>query len=283
MARFDALEKRFAEVERGVQYISDQQDTLVKEMAVQKALCADLKKGLEDVHHREDERDQIISQQNARINQLEQATLSSTIEILGIPPPSTSEQKEDVRHTLQVLATQIGAPSVADSVEDCYRVPAIASGNGGRRPREGRIVVRLKHHLAKVAWLAARRKLQPERQQRREQGGAQLSAAGGSGEHQVSAAAHRAALSFANAASALGTLGTTGPPIRIYESLTPYNRRLLFFTRAAAKDKKHEHVWVRDGKIFVKHDSERLTPVIRITGEDDLRRKLGFDIATFQN
>jgi hypothetical protein len=280
--RWDAFEKRYAEMEKSMQYISDQYDTLVKELASQKGLYADLKKDLEEVHRHENERDVIISQQNARINQLEQASLSNTIEILGIPPPPISNTKENVHNTLQALATKIGAPNVADSVEDCYRVPAIASGAGGRRPREGRIVVRLKHHTAKVAWLTARKNLYPERQQRRAQGGGaqqpSVAASAGSSGQQVNTAASNV-LSFANAASSSGAPGTTGPPIRIYEQLTQYNRRLLFFTRAAAKQKNHEHVWVRDGKIYVKHDSERLTPVIRITGEDDLRRKLGFDVA----
>jgi len=99
--RWDAFEKRFAEMEKSVQYISDQYDALAKELASQKALCAELKKDLEDVHHHENERDAIISQQNARINQLEQASLSNTIEILGIPPVPISDKKENVYNTLQ--------------------------------------------------------------------------------------------------------------------------------------------------------------------------------------
>lgn len=116
-------------------------------------------------------------------------------------------------------------------------------------------------------------------------GGAQLSDASsgpsGSGEH-VNATASSAP-SFAIAvASTSGPPARSGPPIRIYEQLTPYNRRLLFFNREAAKKKGFEHAWVRDGKIFVKRDSEKTTPVIRITGEVDLRNKLGFDVATLQ-
>jgi hypothetical protein len=260
---FDAIEKRFVDIETSLQHISGHYDSLVEDMVALNTLSADYEKDLEDAQQQNGERDIIINQLAARINQLEQEALSNTIEIIGIPPPPISDMKEDIRNILQVLATQIGAPPVADSVEDCYRVPAFDFGESGRRRRGGFIVVRLKNPLAKVAWLAARKNLR---------GGAQLSdatLAGSSGEQQFNS-------------GTLGTIGLSLRKIKIHEQLTPNNKRLLFLTRVAAEGMNYKHVWVRHGTIFVKYDSERFTPVIRINGEDDLLQKMGFDVATLQ-
>jgi hypothetical protein len=253
---FEVVEKRFDIVMSSFQCLSGEFDGLVKEMVVLKTMNADTKKGLEDVQQQNGEMVKIINQLTARLNQLEQAASSNTIEIRGIPPPPLSTMKEDIRNILQILATQIGAPSVADSVEYCYRVPAITSGVGDRGQRGSFIVVRLKNHLAKVAWLTARKNLR---------GVTQLS---------------DATVSGSNNSCTLGTAGLRIRDIRIHEQLTTNNKRLLNLTRVAAREMNYQHVWVRNGKIFVTHDSERFTRVIRITDEDDLREKMGFEIAT---
>jgi hypothetical protein len=249
---FEVVEKRFDKVMSSFEFLSGEYGRLVKEMAVQQTMNADTKKGLEDVQQENGEMVKIINQLTARLNQLEQAASSNTIEIRGIPPPPMSGMKEDLLNIVQILATQIGAPSVTDSVEDCYRVPAITSGVGNRGQRGSFIVVRLKHHFAKVAWLTARKNLRVI---------AQLSDATLSGNN-------------------FGTLGTAGlrfRDIRIHEQLTPNNKRLLNLTRVAAREMNYQHVWVRHGKIFVRYDSEKLTRVIHITDDDDLREKMGFD------
>lgn len=82
-----AVQYKLAAIEKGQQHILIQYEILAKENATQKALITYLKKSLEDVHQREDVRDLIISQQNDRLNKLEQASVSN-----AVPPPQTSDK-----------------------------------------------------------------------------------------------------------------------------------------------------------------------------------------------
>jgi hypothetical protein len=145
--RADDLETRFAAVEKSLDFISQQYDTLVKEIASQKALNADLQKGLEKVSKQMYEKDIVVNQLTARVNQLEQSSLAQTIEIHGVPVRAG----ENLQEKVQMIATKIGAPDVAGTVDDMYLIPPAKTVNN--KPRPGYIVVRLKHHSAKVAWL----------------------------------------------------------------------------------------------------------------------------------
>lgn len=51
-----------------------------------------------------------------------------------------------------------------------------------------------------------------------------------------------------------GHLGLSGAiqPIFIQEHLSPVNKALHAATRSAAKDKGYKHVWVRNGRIFLR-------------------------------
>jgi len=261
--RADGLETRFAAVEKSLEFISDQYDTLVKEIESQKALNADLQKGIDKVSKQMYEKDLVVNQLTARVNQLEQSSLAQTIEIHGVPVSGG----ENLLDKVQMIATKIGAPDVAGTVDDVYLVPAAKPINN--KPRPGYIVLRLKFHSAKVAWLEARKRLQ--QQQRKEweanqQGGAPQDTGASSG---------GAGPSWADAPL---------PPsvLRIYEQLTPYNKRLLFLTRTAARHTNFQFVWVKDGKIFVKHDPDKLAQVIKITCEGDIKKKMGYDVTYAQ-
>src|SRR5690606_32628565 len=57
-------------------------------------------------------------------------------------------------------------------------------------------------------------------------------------------------------------------PVRVYENLSPYMRKLRWLAKSTAQQAGYKFVWVRDGKLFVR--SQEGTPVIRIRHEDDL-------------
>jgi hypothetical protein len=254
--------KRFCEVEQSLGFLSDKYDSLVKEMEASKHLIQELKKGLDEAKKREEEHNRVVNQLSARVNQLEQASLSRNLEIIGLP--LTGESEQHLRNDLHKLATQIGAPNVADTVEDLYLVRA-KPASATARARPARVVVRLKNDSSKVGWLSAKRRLN---QQQRRAPGAEEQQRDNGGQ------AGAPAPSFASAAG--GPQGR-GQPIRIYEMLTPYNKRLLFLAKEAGRAKGFQYVWTKQGKIFVRH-SEQLGQVIRITCEDDIRKKMHHNV-----
>jgi hypothetical protein len=264
MSRFDDLVSRITTVEKSLGFLSDQYDTLVKEVESHKTLFKELKQGLAEAKKRDEEKTRVVNQLSARVNQLEQASLSRNLEIIDLP--LTGESEQHLRSDLQKLATEIGAPNVADTVEDLYLVRAKPESTTARA-RPAKVVVRLKNDSSKVEWLAARRRL--NQQQRRAPGAEEQQRDNGG---QPGAPAP----SFASAAG--GPQGRS-KPIRIYEMLTPYNKRLLFLAKEAGRAQGFQYVWPKQGKIFVRH-SEQLGQVIRITCEDDIRQKMHHNVTT---
>lgn len=59
-------------------------------------------------------------------------------------------------------------------------------------------------------------------------------------------------------------------PVRFFENLTPYNKRLLWLTRTKAGEMNYQFTWETNGKILVKKHSG--APIIRILSEDDLEK-----------
>jgi uncharacterized protein YukE len=253
-SQIGALSGRFKETEDAISFYSAKYDEFLKQVTEQNKLIGEMKKALERVNEKLREKDATINQLTARVNQLEQSNLSTNIEIHGIP----QGDRENVLEVLQNLADQVGAPRVSETVADAFRMPGRPPRAANDTPRAPIIVVKLKVASAKMAWLAGRRRLQRPQQQGDDVTGAPSNAA-------------------AAAATQPGRRGP--PPVRIYEQHTPYNKRLLFLTRAAATEKGFKFVWVREGKIFARKN-EQLAALIRIRCEDDIRTKMGHIIAT---
>jgi len=253
-AKFSALGSRFKETEDAISFYSEKYDEFLKQTTEQNKLIAEMKRSLDNMHEKLREKDATINQLTARVNQLEQSNLSSNIEIHGIP----QGERENLREVLQSLAEKVGAPPVSETVVDAFRMPGRPPRAANDTPRAPVIVVKLKVASAKMSWLAGRRRLQRPQQQGDDVTGAPSSAA-------------------AAAATHPGRRGP--PPVRIYEQLTPYHKRLLFLTRAAASDQGFKFVWVREGKIFARK-SEQLAALIRIRCEDDIRTKMGHNVGT---
>jgi hypothetical protein len=64
----------------------------------------------------------------------------------------------------------------------------------------------------------------------------------------------------------------TSGNIRVYEMLTPTNRKLLWQARTAAKAINYKFTWVKGGKIFVKENENSGT--LRIINEADILKKI---------
>jgi uncharacterized protein YoxC len=263
--RFDQLDGRFAGLESSFEFLSKQYDTLTEEVKSLRKEQKEVKKALETANKMIAEKDDTINQLSARVNHLEQAGLALNLEFHGVP----TSAGENLLTKVQEIATQIGAPQVADTIEDVYRVSAPLAGAQGNRPRPGRLVVRFKHKSARNAWLdswkAHMRRQREARGRQQEEGTSDVTAPG------------QVAPSFASATG--GRL--LDPSLRVFEQLTFYNKRLLFMTREAARAKNFKFVWVKDGKIFARH-SEQLGQVLRIACEGDIRRHMGHNVPTFR-
>ncbi|XP_059474815.1 uncharacterized protein LOC132196289 [Neocloeon triangulifer] len=253
-ARFETMMQKFVEMEKSLNFFEGKYEELLKQSAEQKALIVDLKKALEGVQEKVREKDAALNQLSARLNQVEQSNLVLNMEFHNVP----MKEKENVLEVVQSLADQVGAPRVSDTVVDAYRLPGRPPRVAGESPRAPPIVVKVKAASVKMAWLAGRRRLQQPRQA-----------------DDVS----EEAPTTAAAVAAERPRRRGPPPVRIYEQLTPYNKRLLFLTRTAAAQKGFRFVWVRDGKIFARH-SEQLGALVRIRCEDDIRTRMGVNVAT---
>jgi hypothetical protein len=264
-ARFDQMAGRFDGLESSAQFLSNQYDTMTGEVKALRQELREVKKALDCVNKKIAEKDDVINQLSARVNHLEQAGLALNLEFHGVP----TSAGENLLTKVQEIATKIGAPQVADTVEDVYRVSAPLAGAQGNRPRPGRLVVRFKHKSARNAWLdswkAHMRRQREARGQQQQQGTSDVTAPGQGAPPSASATGGR----------------LLDPSLRIFEQLTFYNKRLLFMTREAARAKNFRFVWVKDGKIFVRH-SEQLGQVLRIACEGDIRRHMDHNVATFR-
>ncbi|CAB3387060.1 Hypothetical predicted protein [Cloeon dipterum] len=260
-ARFDAIEEGMkttrVDLEAAINFLSAKYDDLLKTLAEQNTTIIELRKGMDRVNAKINEKDGVINQLTARVNTLEQSALSLVVEIHGIPRVS---EQENLCESLRALADKIGAPQLSsENVVDVYRMPGRTPRAGGERPRtDPPIVIKFKAASVRSAWLAGRRRLQQLRQD-------------------VNAVPGPSTAATAAATPATRSEPRGAPPVRIYEALTPYLKRLLYLTRGAATAKGYKFVWVRDGKIFARK-SEENGALIRIRSEEDIRTKMGHDV-----
>ncbi|CAB3385218.1 Hypothetical predicted protein [Cloeon dipterum] len=203
-ARFDAIEEGMkttrVDLEAAINFLSAKFDDLLKTMAEQNKTIIELRKGMDRVNAKVNEKDVVINQLTAR--------------------------------------KKIGAPQLSsENVVDVYRMPGRTPRAGGERPRtDPPIVVKFKAASVRSAWLEGRRRLQQPRQD-------------------VNAVPGPSTAAAAAATPATRNEPRGAPPVRIYEALTPYLKRLLYLTRGAATAKGYKFVWVRDGKIFAHRSS----------------------------
>ncbi|CAB3386480.1 Hypothetical predicted protein [Cloeon dipterum] len=262
-ARFDAAEEsrmnNHADFERALEFLSSKYDELLKTIGEQNKTISELRKGMEAFTSKLKEKDSMINLLALRVNELEQSAHSLSIEIHGVP---RAAERENLHEVLGQLAQQVGAPQPSlENVADAYRLPARTPRAVGQRPRgEPPIAIKFKDASVRLAWLAGRRRLQQQRP----------------------ADVNREPVPSTSAAAVATPAprpdGRMLPPIRIYERLTAYNKRLLYLTRGAATAKGYKFVWVKEGKIFVRR-SEQLGALIRIRCEEDIRTKLDYTAA----
>jgi hypothetical protein len=255
------IESKLTAIETSLTFLSNKYDEMLIQAQEQKAQIVELKKSLEGVHVKIKQRDSTVSELQLRVDQLEQNGLAFNLEIHGIPEEtqSTPEARQQAfAATLQDLAAKVGAPPPANTLADAYRLPSRPPKRQGQRPLRSVVVLKFKEMSTRTAWLKGRKQLLPPRPPR-------LGAAAG------------AAPPTAAAVTAGGTEPprlTGPPPVRIYEQLTPKNKRLLFHARQAASEKGFVYVWVRGGKIFVRKNVNE--PQLRIFNDEDIVKKMGY-------
>ncbi|CAB3386767.1 Hypothetical predicted protein [Cloeon dipterum] len=159
---FDAIEEGMkttrVDLEAAINFLSAKYDDLLKILAEQNTTIIELRKGMDRVNAKVNEKDVIINQLTARVNTLEQLALSLVVEIHGIPRVS---EQENLCESLRALADKIGAPQLSsENVVDVYRMPGRTPRAGGERPRtDPPIVVKFKAASVRSAWLEGRRRL----------------------------------------------------------------------------------------------------------------------------
>jgi hypothetical protein len=249
------IETKVSDIETALNFLSTKYDELSTLAQEQKGQIVELRKDLEGVHLKIKQRDATVTELQLKLDQLEQAGLAFNLELHGVP--EIPNKSLDV--TLQELAAKVGAPPPANTLADAYRLPSRPSKAQGQRPLPGVVVLKFKEASARDAWLKGRAQLLPPRTQR----------TGGG----VAAPPQTAAEVTAGGANLDGPRHTGPPPVRVYEQLTPRNKRLLFLAREAASKQGFNFVWVRGGKIFVRKAEKQA--LIRIFTEEDIVRKMG--------
>jgi hypothetical protein len=261
--KLEPIVTKLTAIETSLTFLSSKYDEMLIQDQERKAQIVELKKDLEGVHVKIKQRDSTVSELQQRVDQLEQNGLSFNLELHGVPevPQSTpAEMQKAFAALLQDLAAKVGAPPPADTLADAYRLPSRPPKTQGQRPLPSPVVLKFKEMSARTAWLKGRNKLLPPRPPRRGD--------------QAGTAPPTAAEVTAGGGNQDAPRHTGPPPVRVYEQLTPKNKRLLFHARKAASDKGFEFVWVRGGKIFARKNENHA--LLRIFTEEDIVKKMGY-------
>lgn len=256
----DTINQRLTDIETSLNFLSSKYDDMLTKFTEQKAQIVTLREGLESVHQKMKVRDNTVSEMQLRIDQLEQAGLSLNLELHGVP----EVPQIPLATQLQELAAKVGAPPPNQTVSDHFRLPSRPPKAQGQRPLPGVVVLKFKEASARDAWLRGRNKLLPARPPRP---GGEASAAPPATAAEVTAGHQQRPLHAA--------------PVRVYEQLTPRNKRLLFIARQAGQSKGFKFVWVRGGKLFARKDQGEA--LVRIQTEVDIQKKMGFVLPVEHN
>lgn len=158
-----------------------------------------------------------------RVNDLEQHSRLSNLEILGVPEAAS----ENVTTIVETIGSAIGLPLSAADVDVAHRVKSsiAPAADGVRRPRN--IVVRFLSRQTRNKFLAA----------------------------------SKAAKKQSPTTPGFVVPGVS-ERIFVNEHLSPENKRLLKLTRDAARSKGFKYNWVSQGSIFVRrNDKSKAVPI----------------------
>jgi hypothetical protein len=140
---------------------------------------------------------------------------------------------EELKVTVKRLADRIQAPPIESTVCDMYRrMPNMKRQGASGVP--GVIVMKFNSADARNVWLERRR--------------------------------------LNNITSGSVNNNNCELKIRVFEMLTPQNKKLLWQTRTTAKAANYTFIWVKNGRIFIKENENKGT--VRIFNEKDLKNKI---------
>jgi hypothetical protein len=191
------------------------------------------------------EKDALINELQIQVNQLQQSGLALNLELHGVP----DAPQIPLADALSNLAEKVGAPTLTESVVEYYRLPGRPPKAQGQRSPPGVVVLKFKDARARSAWLQGRNQLRPP------------------------APGENVPAPPLTAAGAAQRPRRGPPPVRVYEQLTPLNKKLLYLTKKAAAEKGFKFVWTRDGKIFARKNETHA--LVRIHCEEEIHKKLG--------
>ncbi|KAF6214356.1 hypothetical protein GE061_009096 [Apolygus lucorum] len=164
-----------------------------------------------------------------KVNDLDQLSLSTSVEIKGIP----ETHNENVLEIVKTLAGKLEIVFDEHDVLSLYRIKL--PGRSSKSSGSGPIILRLITLDKKKMWIKQIR-------------------------------------SFKRTTAQDLHPGFPESPIYINERLTAVNGRLFWMARSFAKEYNFRFAWSMDGKIFVKKDDSPESRLIRVFGEDQLKK-----------
>lgn len=210
------LKSEFEEVKSAMTFMSAQYDEIKMEIKSQSETIINLQKEVELLKT-------FNRQQTNRLNDIEQHSRASNIELQCVP----EHRAENLVNMVQQLAKVVSYDLGKDDIHLCTRVAKLDNTN--KRPRS--IIVKLKNARSRDGLLAAASQF--NRTHRDEK----LNT------------------------SHLG-IGGDKKPIFVAEHLSPFNKDLHKAARMKAKEYDYKFVWVRSGRVFIrKSETDRAIPV----------------------
>jgi hypothetical protein len=137
------------EIKSAVEFIALQYDDMVVKNAEMARNCEIMTNTVQALKEQLTAKDAMINNLMDKVNQLEQESLSKTIEIHGLQ----QNNGEDICKVVTQLGQSLGLANSADSIDDVYRR---RKGYGGRPPI---VVVTLQSLAARRKWTDLRKKL----------------------------------------------------------------------------------------------------------------------------
>ncbi|XP_069362737.1 uncharacterized protein [Maniola hyperantus] len=180
-------------------------------------LNAESKKSLENLNMENQNLRSQMTELNSKIDHFEQQARDCNVELQCIP----ETKNENILTIVQQMASVVACDLTDGSILNFHRVAKMDTQS--QRPRN--IVVKLSSPRVRDDLLAAVKHFNKKNPQNKLN------------------------------TSHLGFAGQT-IPIYIMEHLSPKNKKLHAATRLAAKEKKYEFVWIRNGRIFVRKNNE---------------------------
>lgn len=229
--KIDKIERDTSEIgdlKESVEFLSTKYDEVMAKLISQEKNILCMSKEVKDLKEKLITRDNEVEELSLRVQDLEQLKNVKNVEIHGM----TATVGENTWEVVDKVAKVIGAPTVAQSVDDCFRVYANPN-NVRKQGIPPVIVVKFKSTDARRVWLdkSKTRNLTIGKVEENE----------------------------------------NESKIFVCEHLTPDLKRLFFKTRSAAKARNWKFVWVKDGKILAKKVEDQGTIRIRCDNDIERR------------